>query len=76
MRRIVRSVRSRFQKLREPKIPQVKAQPGIGRIQLVQDGIVLADLVLAEATYSSREGVSATFMDYEYFSKGQIHDRD
>lgn len=62
-------VKMRFQKLRKPKIARVQAKPGVGRIHLVQDGIVLADLVLINTHYSSRDGASASFVDYTHYMK-------
>lgn len=59
----------RFRKLRKPKIAQVQAKPGVGRIQLVQDGIVLADLVLHEVRFDFRAGATATFVDHSHFMR-------
>lgn len=63
----------RFRK--REKIAQVQAKPGVGRIQLVRDGIVLADLMLVETAFDFRTGASARFVDHTHFMRRQTHDR-
>lgn len=57
----------RFQK--REQIPQVQAKPGVGRIQLVQDGVVLADVTLTRVWTGSTEGTTALFRDTAFLEK-------